>query len=45
MFFFEKKNQNIFALLLTRQILNWATYANEQKFSGSFFQKKNCFLT
>jgi hypothetical protein len=40
MFFFEKKNQKTFALLLTRPAATWAAYAKEQKFFASFFQKE-----
>jgi hypothetical protein len=41
MFFFEKKNQKTFALLLTRPAATWAAYAKEQKFFASFFQKRS----
>jgi hypothetical protein len=39
-FFFEKKNQKIFAHLVTRPSPTWAADANRQKFFGSFFQKR-----
>jgi len=40
MFFFEKKNQKTFTLWLTGRISQWLADANEQKFFGSFFQKR-----
>jgi hypothetical protein len=42
-FFFEKKKQKTFAHRRTRSISNWATDAKEQKFFGSFFQKRTPF--
>jgi tRNA(Ile)-lysidine synthase len=39
-FFFEKKNQKTFAPSLAPRNSKSATYANEQKFFASFFQKR-----
>jgi hypothetical protein len=40
-FFFEKKNQKTFTPLAAAPTSQWAAHAKEQKFFGSFFQKKN----
>jgi hypothetical protein len=39
-FFFEKKKQKTFARGHPWPKPQWATYAKEQKFFGSFFQKR-----
>jgi hypothetical protein len=44
MFFFEKKNQKTFAPASTRPASNRATYAREQKFFASFFQKRSAYV-
>jgi hypothetical protein len=44
-FFFEKKNQKTFVLLAYANDTT-GTYRSEEKFFGSFFQKRTaCFLT
>jgi len=43
-FFFEKKKQKTFALWRTWRISKVAAYAKQQKFFGSFFQKRTYFL-
>jgi cytosine/adenosine deaminase-related metal-dependent hydrolase len=40
-FFFEKKNQKTFATWHAWPTPNWATYAKEEKFFASFFQKRS----
>jgi hypothetical protein len=48
MFFFEKKNQKTFALarpLPGESSAATATKPNEQKFFGSFFQKRTFFTS
>jgi hypothetical protein len=45
-FFFEKKKQKTFARRHKWPTSKWAAYANEQKFFGSFVQKRTpCFLS
>jgi hypothetical protein len=43
-FFFEKKKQKTFTFLVDATY-TMGTCPSEQKFFGSFFQKKNCFLS
>jgi hypothetical protein len=43
-FFFEKKNQETFAIWRMRRRWKLPAHANEQKFFGSFFQKRTFFL-
>jgi len=43
-FFFEKKNQKTFVCLVPRKSTQFVT-AKEQKFFGSFFQKRTLLLS
>jgi hypothetical protein len=45
MFFFEKKNQKTVTRWPTRPMSKLAAHAKEQKFFGSFFQKRTFLLS